>query len=259
MSALSPFRFDGHTVRVVTDDSGDPWFVASDVAKILGYRDAEKMTRRLSADDRGTRSVGTPGGQQDMTVITEAGLYLAIFGSQVEGAERFKRWVASEVLPAIRRTGRYEAAPALPQDYPSALRALADSAEALESERAARAIDAPKAHAWEEFMSADGDYSVNQAAKTLSRRSGTIIGETRLWKWLAANGWTYRDGSGPRAYQRRIDTGLLVEKPHHPYTDPHTGELKARGVQVRVLPKGLEKLDQGLSGQFELDIEGAAS
>ncbi|MFD2792542.1 phage antirepressor KilAC domain-containing protein [Promicromonospora vindobonensis] len=255
---LTPFTFDGNAVRVITDEHGEPRFVASDVAKILGYRDAEKMTRRLPVEDRGTRSVGTPGGEQDMTVITEPGLYIAIFGSQVEGAERFKRWIATEVLPAIRKTGGYQVAAALPQDFPSALRALADTAESLAAEQAARAIEAPKAQAWEDFLSANGDYSVNQSAKVLSRRAGTIIGETRLWKWLAEHKWTYRDHSGQRAYQKRIDTGHLVEKSHAPYTDPHTGEEKVRGVQVRITPKGLERLDRGLSGQFELDIEGVA-
>lgn len=107
-TSIIPFQFQDREVRVV-DVEGEPWFVASDVAKILGYRDAEKMTRRLDAEDRGTRSVGTPSGDQQMTIISEPGLYVAVLGSQVQGAREFKRWVTREVLPAIRRTGQYQA------------------------------------------------------------------------------------------------------------------------------------------------------
>ena len=97
------------TIRAMRGEDGEPWFVASDIAKALGYRDAEKMTRRLDDDEKGTRSVGTPGGEQQMTVITEAGMYSAILGSKVDGAKRFKRWVTHEVLPALRRDGAYVA------------------------------------------------------------------------------------------------------------------------------------------------------
>lgn len=95
------------SIRAMRGGDGEPWFVAADIAKALGYRDAEKMTRRLDSDEKGTRSVGTPGGAQKMSVITEAGMYSAILGSQVEGARRFKRWVTHEVLPALRRDGGY--------------------------------------------------------------------------------------------------------------------------------------------------------
>lgn len=104
---LTTFAFDGADVRVVTDEAGAPWFVAKDVSDILGYRIAPDMTRRLDEDEKGTRSVRTPGGTQEMTVISEAGLYAAILGSKVAGARTFKRWVTHEVLPTIRRRGGY--------------------------------------------------------------------------------------------------------------------------------------------------------
>lgn len=104
---MIPFTYEGSSVRLVTDDNGEPWFVASDIAKILGYREAYDMTRRLDADEKGPRSVRTPGGTQEMTTINEAGLYAAILGSKVEGARPFKRWVTHEVLPSIRRHGGY--------------------------------------------------------------------------------------------------------------------------------------------------------
>lgn len=107
MNALIPFDYEGSSVRVLTGEDGQPWFVAADVATILGYRMASDMTRRLDDDEKGTRSVRTPGGDQDMTVISEAGLYSAVLGSKIPEAKAFKRWVTHEVLPAIRRHGAY--------------------------------------------------------------------------------------------------------------------------------------------------------
>ncbi|WP_406709329.1 Bro-N domain-containing protein [Trueperella pyogenes] len=104
---IIPFNYEGSTVRTVDSNDGDTWFVAADVAKILGYRDAFNMTRRLDDDEKGTRSVSTPGGEQHLAIINEAGLYTAIIGSKVEGAKAFKRWVTHEVLPTIRRQGGY--------------------------------------------------------------------------------------------------------------------------------------------------------
>lgn len=117
MNALDLFTYDeGQTIRAGLDDSGEPWFVATDIAKILGYRMASDMTRRLDEDDRGTRSVRTPSGDQQMTTINEPGLYAAVLGSQVEGAKAFKRWVTHEVLPAIRKHGAYAPAAAEPRE-----------------------------------------------------------------------------------------------------------------------------------------------
>ena len=106
MSAVELFQYDGREVRTVTID-GEPWFVAADVARILGYRMASDMTRRLDSEDRGTHSARTTSGDQEMTVISEAGLYVAVIGSRVDGARAFKRWITHEVLPTIRRTGGY--------------------------------------------------------------------------------------------------------------------------------------------------------
>jgi len=99
-------------VRIIEKD-GEPWFVAKDVAVILGYRDAYTLVRRLDEDERGTRKVCTPSAEQEMTVINEAGLYNAILCSNKAEAKAFKRWVTHDVLPSIRKTGAY-LAPNLP-------------------------------------------------------------------------------------------------------------------------------------------------
>jgi prophage antirepressor-like protein len=106
MSNLIPFDFNGKKVTVVTDDNGAPWFVAMEIASILGYSDAEAMTRRLDEDEKqNLRMVGF--GPRGVTVISEAGLYASILASQKAEAKPFKRWVTHDVLPSIRRTGSY--------------------------------------------------------------------------------------------------------------------------------------------------------
>lgn len=94
-------------IRTV-DQNGEPWFVGKDVAAALGYsnpRDA--IAKHVDEQDKGVAICDTPGGKQPMPIINESGLYSLIFGSKLEGAVRFKRWVTSEVLPTLRKTGSY--------------------------------------------------------------------------------------------------------------------------------------------------------
>ena len=88
---------------------GETYFVGKDVASALGYRNAPKaMADHVDDEDKGITKCYTLGGNQEMTVINESGLYSLILSSKLESAKRFKRWVTSEVLPAIRKNGRYE-------------------------------------------------------------------------------------------------------------------------------------------------------
>lgn len=100
------FPFDTHAVRALLRD-GEPWFVAADVCAALGLDDTSKAASRLDDDERGTNTVRTPFGDQQMLVINESGLYSLVLTSRKPEAKRFKKWVTSEVLPAIRRTGAY--------------------------------------------------------------------------------------------------------------------------------------------------------
>jgi prophage antirepressor-like protein len=102
---LIPFDFEGRQVRVITDAQGEPWFVAADVLGTLTLD--RKALERLDADEKGVNSIHTPGGEQEMTVVNEPGLYSLVLGSRKPEAKRFKRWVTHEVLPAIRKTGGY--------------------------------------------------------------------------------------------------------------------------------------------------------
>jgi prophage antirepressor-like protein len=89
--------------------NGETYFVGKDVASALGYKNASKaMADHVDDEDKGVTKRYTLGGNQEMTVINESGLYSLILSSKLESARRFKRWVTSEVLPAIRQNGRYE-------------------------------------------------------------------------------------------------------------------------------------------------------
>lgn len=97
-------------IRTV-DQNGEPWFVGRDIAAALGYGEGKSLANAVSNHvddaDKGVTEMMTPGGMQKMVIINESGLYSLIFGSKMEGAVRFKRWVTSEVLPTLRKTGSY--------------------------------------------------------------------------------------------------------------------------------------------------------
>ena len=101
--------FEDTEIRIIQTD-GTPWFVAKDVCDALNHSNSRKATQRLDDDEKNTVTIsdGTPG-NPNKTVINEAGIYRLIFTSRKDEAERFKRWLAHDVLPSIRKTGRYDA------------------------------------------------------------------------------------------------------------------------------------------------------
>ena len=108
MSAIIPFRFEAHAVRVQVDDHGLPWFNASDVCDALEMvNPSQAIKSHVDAEDLQKLETLTAGGRQRQNHVNESGLYALILGSTKDAAKRFKRWVTSEVLPAIRKTGGY--------------------------------------------------------------------------------------------------------------------------------------------------------
>lgn len=105
-NAMQTFSFENKPIRNIMKD-GEPWFVATDIADILEYRDAHNMVRMLDDDERGYSKVSTAGGEQEVTIINESGLYSCIFRSQKPEAKVFRKWITSEVIPSIRKTGAY--------------------------------------------------------------------------------------------------------------------------------------------------------
>ncbi|ASJ23711.1 BRO-N domain-containing protein [Laribacter hongkongensis] len=108
IQSVVPFQFESHAVRTIQHD-GEVWFVASDVAAALEYSEASAMTRHLDDDEKGSVDLTDRGQEQSFITINESGLYSAILRSRKPEARRFKKWVTSEVLPAIRKTGCYSA------------------------------------------------------------------------------------------------------------------------------------------------------
>lgn len=106
------FKYNEQQVRTI-EKNGEPWFVGKDVAEILGYSDtAQAVRKHIDNEDKGVVEMTTPGGKQPVTIINESGLYSLILSSKLPTAKEFKRWVTSEVLPSIRKTGEYKITPA---------------------------------------------------------------------------------------------------------------------------------------------------
>jgi hypothetical protein len=122
--AISVHAFESHALRVI-DRNGEPWFVATDIASVLGYRNTTDMVRMLDDDEKGVHIVRTLGGDQEATIVSESGLYACILKSRREEAKAFRKWVTSEVLPSIRRTGGYQATASSP--FPHNLNHRADN------------------------------------------------------------------------------------------------------------------------------------
>lgn len=190
---ITPFAYGDQQVRVVTRD-GEPWFVAADIAKTLGYRIAPDMVRSLDEDEKGTQIVRTPGGHQQMTIISEAGLYSAIMRSRVEGAQAFKRWVTHDVLPSIRKRGGYltpEAAEKALTDPDFIIRLATSLKEERARRQAAEAqieADAPHTRFGRTISGTDGDLLVKQVADLITQ-GGYPISQVTLFKWLRNHGW----------------------------------------------------------------------
>lgn len=124
MNELQVFKNEdfGEVRSLVVDN--EPWFVGKDVARALGYGEGKSLNnavaRHVDEEDKGVTEMMTPGGKQNLTIINESGLYSLILSSKLQTAKKFKRWVTSEVLPAIRKTGQYQ----VPNDPISALRLM---------------------------------------------------------------------------------------------------------------------------------------
>ena len=179
--------------------NGEPWFVTADIARTLGYTDAPHLARRIDDEDKDIQKVDTLGGVQNMGVINESGLYSAILGSNLPSAKKFKRWVTSEVLPSIRKTGGYN----LPQTYADALRALADQAEQTEKLRLENSEMKPKADFFDAVAGSKQAISLGDVAKILNYPK---IGRNKLFEILRDQNILQNDNI---PYQKYIDAGYF--------------------------------------------------
>lgn len=235
---IQPFEFEGNKVRALADGD-EVMFVASDIAKILGYRDAANLTRNLDGDERGTHEVSTPSGTQNMTVLTESGLYRAILNRETayvknEEAQafvkRFQRCVTHEVLPQIRKTGGYIPTSESDSDEDIMARAVLVAQKTIKqknqqiAEQQTRIVELePKARFADAVAASDGTCLVGELAKML-RQNGMDIGQNRLFRLLQADGYLSKSGSNRNVpTQRAMDLGLFrIKETTVTHADGHT-------------------------------------
>lgn len=144
--------------------------------------------------------------------------------------------------------------PQVPQTYAEALRAHANEVEARElAEQRAKELEAP-ARSWSVLAESQGDYSVDEAAKILSRDERITTGRTRLFSFMESLGWIYRYGSRNRwhAYQTQVDNGRLVQKMSAAFLNTRTGEMENPAPTIRVTAKGLEVLHKRILEALEV-------
>ena len=265
---IQPFEFEGNKVRALADGD-EVMFVASDIAKILGYRDAEKLTRTLDDEEKGTRPRGTLGGTQTMTVISEPGLYKAILQRQAgrmevevtrEFVKRFQRWVTHEVLPSIRKTGGYIPTSESDSDEDIMARAVLVAQKTIKQKNQQIAeqqtrIDElqPKASAWDNFVDIDDALSVRDSAKLLSNL-GRTVGQAELFEWLDRHDWIFRENKHWSARQSRINAGHLMMVPPKSHGTHKDGTPFAFPPTVKVTRKGLALIARRF-GEETLQLE----
>lgn len=198
-------------VRTVIRE-GQPWFVAADVCRVLEIDPT--ATRRLDEDEKDTlRLTQGTSGNPNVTIVNEPGLYSLVLGSRKPEAKAFKRWITHEVIPAIRKTGAYGLT--LPQDYPSALRALADSYERENALQEQNAALLPKANFADAVSNSVNLVPMAELSAYLYK-NGVKIGRNKLMERLREEGFLYRDGYGHNLpTQKSKDLGLLDVKQGH--------------------------------------------
>ena len=240
-NSVIPFEFDGADVRVLWRDDA-PWFVAKDVALVLGYA---KPRNAISAHCKGALKQGLPtkSGNQDVTIIPERDLYRLIMRSKLPAAERFEEWVVGEVLPSIRETGSYSTTPALPDFTDPAIAARAWAAEYEQREALEREMITllPKAQYHDRVKKAVGSHTIDEGAKILR------TGRNRLFKWLRTEGFLMK---GNIPYQEYLNQGLfrVVQKTHYRGDTPYIYS------QTLITGKGMiviqNRLDNSLLGRM---------
>ncbi|MFC3167037.1 phage antirepressor [Paracoccus fontiphilus] len=236
---LETFSFVGHPVRVLTIGS-DPWFIAKEIAEILGYSDAEAMTRRLDDDEKQNRQI-VGFGPRGVATINESGLYSAVMGSNKPEAKGFRKWVTGTVLPAIRKTGSYvrgeEALDPNAPDYLERLKDLLIAAQErkLEAAEAQLALQAPKVAAQERLAASAGSMSLSDAARCLGMK------DRKFFAWLQDNGWIFRSRDSamrPVPYADKRSAGWMEVASSTQQTS--RGEIATQSA--RITAKGLAKL-----------------
>lgn len=211
------FNFGDYQVRTVIKE-GEPWFVAKDVCSVLELTNNREAVSRLDYEDKSEVAIADTSSNgvtqsRTLTIINESGLYSLILTSRKPEAKVFKKWVTSEVLPSIRKQGKYEVKPTVPQSYSQALleagrlAAIVEQQELLmQEQKEALILAAPKVEYVDNFVERGNNRSLTDVAKELE------ISAKELGRWLRQEGHAWKNKTPLRWKQTFIDSGYGSQK-----------------------------------------------
>lgn len=215
MNEVQLFNFENHEVRSLLLNN-EPWFVGKDVADVLGYSNSRKaLNDHVDAEDKEvltSRNVTLKNiPNRGITVVNESGLYSLILSSKLPSAKKFKRWVTSEVLPALRKTGQYQVKELSGQELMA--KALIEAQSVLAAKDKVIEEMKPKALFADAVATSHTSILVGELAKIL-KQNGIDMGQKRLFAWLRENGFLIKrqgtDYNMPT--QKAMDLGLFEIK-----------------------------------------------
>lgn len=228
---IQRFDFKGASLRTLTDEAGEPWFVLKDCMSILDLGNPTETVKMFDDDEFSTTEViDSIGRRQQAYIISEPGLYRLVMRSRKPEAKEFQRWVTHEVLPQIRKTGGYIPTSESDSDEDIMARAVLVARKTIErknqqiASQQSRIVELePKARFADAVAASDGTCLVGELAKML-RQNGMDIGQNRLFRLLQADGYLGKSGSNRNVpTQRAMDLGLFrIKETTVTHADGHT-------------------------------------
>lgn len=248
---IQQFDFKGAALRALTDENGEPWFVAKDACAVLELSNVSQALTRLDGDEKSsiTLNDGKPG-NPNRVIVSESGLYALVLASRKPEAHEFKRWVSHEVLPSIRKHGAYMTQQTLDKALTSPDFLIQLATKLKEEQEKVKELE-PKAQALDDFTNVEDRLLVRDAAKVLSN-AGTPIKEKQLREWMSDHNWIFKSGGSWRATAEHCAAGHLVMVMSQKHGVKDDGMEFAFPPTVRITRKGLALLHKRL-GEITLD------
>lgn len=248
---IQQFDFKGAALRTLTDENGEPWFVAKDVCNVLGYMNASKtISDHVDSEDKLYNESLSSLGQRGGWLINESGLYSLVLSSKLPTAKEFKRWVTHEVVPSIRKHGAYMTQQTLDKALTSPDFLIQLATKLKEEQEKVKELE-PKARFADAVAVSDGTCLIGELAKML-RQNGLDIGQNRLFAKLREDGYLGKTGSNRNVLtQRAMDLGLFrIKETAITHSDGHvtinrTAKVTGKGQTYfvdRYCPKQGEKV-----------------
>lgn len=235
MSNIIPFNFNSQSVRVITDNNGEPWFVLADVCKVLALDNPTKVKGRLNEADIQVidlQALNTKEGRRIkdlVNTINESGLYDVVLDSRKQEAKEFRRYVTSEILPSIRKTGSYSITQQfpVPQTFSEALKLAYEQSVVIDQQK-------QQIEEKDQYIVASNEASI-KAGEILVRefvKSNDLIqiGQNEFYEWMREQGILLKNCREPD--QRYVKRGYFTYKPSE---EMHGGKFR---YTLRITPRG---------------------